>query len=494
MSIFSVLQYALDVRCPWKSESQFKQYLGSQCIGESMRYGRIEDGLPDDVKLVVINENYKTLYENQEKRRLVQEVRMMKTNCGHKHVPTVVGLYPKQYEERPIMIYDHSIMTGYDGSKEHQYTMDQFKKTKGKYKFVLVRRDWNTRKGIEKSPSFQESYNAFKAMADELKEKKIINMYQHGGVLTNASLRVFERTCRLYYPEQITAEESQWLEEASVGAIIWADKYEGKAYKYDYNSHYPSIMGLSTFWIPLRQGQFDKITVEHFNKVGSLLNGIYKCQVFPSNTKKDRLFRFNPNNKYTSDDIMFARSLGLKCDLIDDDINVLYYYKKDCVNGKQLFGEFVTELYKHKKHQVKGAKMLLTSLWGALTQIDVTTMKVSVDSEEMLEIGSNKTIMSIIPIDENTRQVTFANSNRIYRHRFARMKPFLLSHGRIKIAKCLEKQLDDVVRVHTDGFITSNPLKHKINPTKIGCLKYEGYHPDCKIQNVNKYTKDGWIL
>ena len=51
--------------------------------------------------------------------------------------------------------------------------------------------------------------------------------------------------------EDITEREAEWLENASTGAMVFGEKYEGEAWKYDINSHYSDIYSNKSFNVNL---------------------------------------------------------------------------------------------------------------------------------------------------------------------------------------------------------------------------------------------------
>ena len=56
-------------------------------------------------------------------------------------------------------------------------------------------------------------------------------------------LHVFEKLSKcIINPEDITQLEMAWLEKSTCGALIFCDKYQNSAYKFDVKSMYPSIM------------------------------------------------------------------------------------------------------------------------------------------------------------------------------------------------------------------------------------------------------------
>ena len=100
------------------------------------------------------------------------------------------------------------------------------------------------------------------------------------------------------------------------GALIFAEVCDlDDAVCIDVNSAYPNAMRNTGFSVPMKQGDFSRIT--EFPEFISF--GIYRCIIKKSgNRHTDKLFRFNKTNKYTHIDIANAKQLGLKVTLVDE--------------------------------------------------------------------------------------------------------------------------------------------------------------------------------
>lgn len=76
-----------------------------------------------------------------------------------------------------------------------------------------------------------------------------------------------------------------------------------------------------------------------------------------------------------------------------------------------------------------------------------------------------------------------------FKTNFARLGPFLTSLARNRISRTIEPHLNNIVRVHTDGFMSNKPLfNHDELSTDIGKLKLEKTG-SYKIINANKVIK-----
>ena len=289
-------------------------------------------------------------------------------------------------------------------------------------------------------------------------------------------------------PEEIKQDEAEWISKASIGGMIWAEKYQGKGYKYDITSHYPAIMSNTHSIYPIKRGNFKIIKNEDIQKFAP--TGIYHCKI----TGVDkRLFRDNFENYYTNRDIEHARSLGGKVDLIQDGKpNMLEYPRKThCITGSELFGKYVETIFELKKQGIKMAKNILNILWGLLCEKDDFHMKFNRNSE--FQINDGMEMVNIVPINEDEYNINLAKKNKTYKTPYARIAPFLLSNGRQKIANVIKPNIDKIVRVHTDGFVSKEKLEYKFGK-ELGDLKYEGYCETVNVKNCIDIGDGEWII
>ena len=337
--------------------------------------------------------------------------------------------------------------------------------------------------------NLKEIYDEFIETADDLLEATngTVNMYKTGSLVNTSKYHFKSMMKENYVCEAISAQEAQWISNATTGSIQYAVPYEGDCIGYDINSFYPSILN-STFRIPIKQGKFSKITFDGIIK-SNVSYGIYRCTINGDINKF--LFRLNPKNYYTSIDINRAVSLGYEVKyIIDGNDNALRYGKDDFISAKDLFGKYIEYFYKLKQRNIKGSKILLTCPWGWLTRKEEMTLS----NDGNYNINGNLIISSIQPIntqiDTDKVKIITNKAHKVYEHSFARFEPFLLSRSRELIGKIYENQIDDVIRCHTDGFIMKNKLNDVILGDELGALKIEDkYTGHLKISGINKIIK-----
>jgi hypothetical protein len=304
-----------------------------------------------------------------------------------------------------------------------------------------------------------------------------INLFRTGNSPKTA-LQLFYDLCSPPIPDKIESYEVDILESCR-GPIIWAELYEGIAFKYDICSEYPSLMASSQHKYPIGKGELKTFTNEEFEQLKFFSFGIYHVKVTVTNNK---VFKVNNENWYTHSDLNYAKTkLKLKMKLIEDgEPNALLYDSTKLITGKKLFGPFVDYLFNLKKAGHREVKQILNALWGALVQSNVLTINTD-------KIRAGKEILTITPNDNGTLMFDTVIREKFYELDFARIKPFMLSYGRLKISNIILTNLDKVVRVHTDGIICTSEITNIKFGNDLGDLKFES-KGNCKIFNCNKYN------
>lgn len=369
------------------------------------------------------------------------------------------------YIERKPLIFDKvDDFTAYDGYKEFQLTKELRNSIYDwKTEYILINK-------FDTSKSIVDNYNDFIDMANNLKKQTNgrINLYKSGN-FTNTALNLFnDMTKHISHPPDIDQVESEFINEASQGAIIFNTKgYNGIAYKADVKSMYPSILS-SNMLFPIKEGELKYITEfksEYFEY------GIYRAIIKPTKTK---LFRFNNSHYYTHVDLTRAKELNLDIQLIiDSKPNFLYYSRDKCLTGSEIFGEYVKYLFELKEKKVKGAKNILNCLWGSLCERN--RAKVIHKTGDIIEIPDDVK-PSFRPYNDDNTIIEYTKYDKQHLYGWARIKPFILSKGRSMISKIMEPYNDILIRCHTDGVLFSEEpigIKYGCN---IGDLVFEGKH------------------
>lgn len=405
-------------------------------------------------------------------------------------VPDGVHYQPKQ----PIISeFVNGKYRYYDGNRYFTVSEESRKAILSyKTKYILIKKGKNDKKRdpitgkvtIEKT--MEELYREFITDAEELKRetKGLVNMYKTGrDAVTAMNLAFYFLNEKNIVPEPITKEEGRWIEDASLGALIYAEEYSGPGWKLDINSSYPSIMASQHFMIPVKAGEFKKIKLEEIHSTG-----IYCVEItYPDeNPKWKKLFRLNYQNKYTNTDIRYAQRLGLNIKMINEgSVNALIYSRDKCMTGYQCFKEYVDMLYKLRENPIIKArcKALLRCLWGSLCQRDEITLLWDWEKDGEFVYDETKKEISLEPVTDEIYKIKITRLGKIFATDWARMKPFILAKGRVNLGCLTESCVDHIKYLHTDGFVSSVPLGY-ITTLKLGDLKFEGFCPDYKVKNI----------
>jgi len=208
--------------------------------------------------------------------------------------------------------------------------------------------------------------------------------------------------------------------------------------------------------------------------------GIYHCKI---RGPQNKVFKFNNDDLYTHIDIRLARKNNMTITMLEG-TNALIWSRDKLKTGKQLFGDYVDLLYRFKKKGVKGAKLLLNILWGALCETQKN--KKSVSFNELTEIPRDNVINRISPclINDGNTHVQLIEKETMFKTDYARMKPFLLAYSRENIIELYRPYKEHVKWVHTDGFILDTNIDIKVGQD-IGDLDIEA-EGQCHIVHLNK--------
>ena len=282
-------------------------------------------------------------------------------------------------------------------------------------------------------------------------------------------------------------DEALLIEDTTTGAIMHCEKYNGIVYQYDFISFYPSILRHRLFYIPVKPPMRKKISRDQFEKMKSKLKyGIYKVKI---SNFDNRIFRENKNNLYTHFDINFAVRQNYKIELIEDvEIN-FYDYSNSLIRSDLVFKEFVDYVFKLKEEGYKNAKNILNCLWGYLCETEKTLTYAGLKERVDIETGN---VLNMLPCDndDDFHRVESSKTHKMveFKTKFARLKPFLLAKGRMRLGDIAVNNLDNIVYMHTDCIV----LKNKIDNKNICNVKDEiGYLKKKKgsmiIVNITNY-------
>jgi len=268
---------------------------------------------------------------------------------------------------------------------------------------------------------------------------------------------------------------------------------------FDYKKFYAQILGgdKTTFKVPITKGKLQ--ILKKIPPKKEIQYGIYRVKISSYSPNISKVFAFNENNYYTHIDLIraldlsFSKRFDVKIELIQDkEPNALMY--DELIDSKIIFIRYVKKIQEvlltYPKNKL--CKFLLSGLWGNLSQKG-HTKKLTMNEYDELE---NKEKYNLVDIHTKYINNEFVDIfellhiNNIQQTNY-RLKSFLTSQGRNKMSQNLTRiqNLDDIIRVCTDGVILTNEAKYTsrfISKEFIHDDKYN--NKNIEIKNVNKIS------
>ena len=281
--------------------------------------------------------------------------------------------------------------------------------------------------------------------------------------------------------EPIDQLEAEWLK-IHGGLIYCRPGTYDQVYSYDINSFYPFIMTTSNL-VPIKRGEFKIVDVLDHNK---LEVGIYRLNVERNSNLP--FLRLHDDNRYTHFDILNLVKQGAKFELIQDNTpNCLIYTKDKCVSLASLFKPIVDYLYPMKQAKVPFVKEILNNMWGALCQRKTISEKVykerydiknvyDITSIKVLDVESDDILMNL--------KIKMTNKVDTFRTPYARIGVFITSLGRHMMTCKVLPVHDKLIRVHTDGFYSTQKIDKYANSTQIGQFKLDNTLKDGELLEI----------
>jgi len=491
--LYNCLDYILMSRNPWKTPNDLKRFCN---VGASAKIPlNFIPKIEKEIKGFAINISGDYQYQSK-----VISNKQINLILKDEHITINYIINNKRTksrkEDKTLLLYDRIFKFCYDGIQERLLLDQERYKIMNDYNspYILVNRGFVSNKKIEAGlqQSLKDEYDI---MIEEFNKIKIaskgqINFYRTGTIIDTA--KTFFNKCSLFLvePQELTDLEHKWIKYSSLGALAGCIKEnQGTLYKYDINSLYPSIMK-STNKLPIKQGEFKIMTSEDFNNLKYFTFGIYRARVEQSKDENiNRLYRFTKYNHYTHISLEQARELGLRIELIEDgDYNFLWYSRDKLITFNEVFSQYVDYLYDLKQKKISPyIKMILNILWGSFCEINKKKIYLSTDTESKT-ISKDYEIVEMRPCVSNDDMLLIktVKTTNIYKYRMARISPFILAISRKTMSDIFLKYKDNIKYIRTDGVLLDININDKIKTgLGLGELRYEGYYPECKINNLN---------
>lgn len=307
----------------------------------------------------------------------------------------------------------------------------------------------------------------FKIWVTELaRDKKHYINVLHYNNLHGLVYCTFKRFAKGYYEhhEKITAEEIAWFDMCYNAGLQYCDEGTYNSYGYDFELFYLNILDSKSFMIPTKPGK--ATFLNELPKMENLQEGFYRVRITSENENFKKIFAFSKHHVYHYRSLYHA--LKYK-DEFDVDIKLIkshktnaYLYDEDCLQpANKIFHDLkkVILYLKRKYPKNRLVKFIGSGVWGHLSMRN-TIFKTSEEIEsEKIDVGFDDTSDYII-LDKKIYGGG-AKSKELYElldsksplKTSIRLKPFLTAYARNKTARVALKDIDNVIRIHTDGLV-----------------------------------------
>jgi hypothetical protein len=306
----------------------------------------------------------------------------------------------------------------------------------------------------------------FKMWSNELKKNTVYNInypmfFSHHIAVQN----IFKRLCKGKFEgiQEVSEIEGKYMDKCHNGGLTYCKEYSGQCYGYDFNSFYPRTLASTIFEIPDRQGEECYTNIFKLFKSKTKLNyGMYKIRITSTNPNAKKVFAFSKDDVYTHYSIEFAREHMKEFNFKfayyqkEDGFNSYVYDNDDLVKGNDIFNKWLKTLTDLRALFPKNKllKHLLSSVWGTLTRSKTLNKTYEEITDEKLDVGIDDDSHYIIQkhvIHSSSEYYVLQNNRERYYYGIARLKPFLVSYARNRTAKVAMKDIDSVLRIHTDA-------------------------------------------
>ena len=282
-------------------------------------------------------------------------------------------------------------------------------------------------------------------------------------------------------------EESYYLK-CNRGGLMYCDRGVFDCYAFDFRFFYPSIMASKDFKIATKEG-----VESEFTEIPKIFQyGIYNIKIISDDINFKKIFAFSKDNHYTHYSLNFIlflkRKYKMSIEFVILSNTALIYSDDKIVSGYSIFYCWYMRLLDLKIAfpTNKLVKTLGSTSWGQLSAQNIIVKTESqIEQENLLIAFDNSTDYKIVDIIVKNKEDVYKlldTKKTMYKLQF-RLKAFVTDYARVKIAKVALLDLDDVVRIQTDGIVYSCPKKFSIDNYVIDS-KHTG---EFEWFNVNKW-------
>jgi hypothetical protein len=424
---------------------------------------------------------------------------------------------------KKTLIKDLRILFYYNSKKTGDYRVldtSQFDKEKYEYDYLITTMTYKELIPLDNRFEMFDGYSQTDAelrrYRDDFQEWSKVLRANDTGVTVNykvyynhneAVSQIFKCFCKGKYEhhEKINRDEVKQFKQNRNGGLEYCGEpgtYD--SYAYDYTSFFPRLMADKKFKIPTKAGEHKLL--KKLPKRNKIEYGFYRVKITSNDNDVRKCLAYSPNNTYTHITLKFAIKLSKRFDINfeliqDGETNAYIYNKEDLVTGNEIFGDWFEKLSVLKTEYPKNrlVKHLLSSLWGHLSQ----AKELNKTEQELIDGKydwgcTDEYEWEIIDYVElsNRSYYKLCNTKNTYKYNI-RLMPFLHAYSRNEIAKIALKDIDNVIRIHTDCVVFKKDPNFDIpgllrEAKSSGKIKWvsarEYYHecPKCKTEYTNK--------
>lgn len=282
-----------------------------------------------------------------------------------------------------------------------------------------------------------------------------------------AVTRYFNARCDYKNHQNISPIEYKYSEMCMNAGLQYLKKndYLKTGFGYDFKSQYGLAMN-SMEKIPTKQGKeykLDKIPTE-------LKAGFYRVVITCENESFRKVFAFSSDHCYVRETLKFAidhkKQFNVKLKLMNDlEYNAYLYEDSDLVTLNSLTDRWFRETQQLKKLYPKNrlVKHLISSAWGHLNAHNKKNLSAS-EMETMdvgLDMSCEYMMLEYHKFDMKTGKKEYwevLDTQNPYKYNI-RLKPWIAAIARNMTADIVLQDIDNVVRVHTDGIVFKKEMK-----------------------------------
>jgi len=328
--------------------------------------------------------------------------------------------------------------------------------------------DKNEDKPILTDNSLKRFHEDLEKWNKELKEYAIhFKNYYSWNCATNLIYSRFSdnqlKSGRFIDHDEIDIIESNWIEKCYNAGLMSCVPQTCESYGYDFNFCYPKAMTSKNLLIPTKKGKETHLKLDELPK--KLKVGYYHVKISSNDKNFKKAFSISKDNVYCQISLKWILKHQHKFNInIDENIDAYLYEDEDCITGYQLFNSWYQKLKEMRKTLPKNKilKHIGSSLWGSLSASNLKTCT----NKDINDKKYDDYILHDHRIESNKNEYyVLIKENKPYKYNI-RLKPFITAFVRNKVSKLIMEDIDNVIRVHTDGVVFNKKMDHVLEKYK----------------------------